>query len=216
MKGSKRKKIPSAVIDGLAKDLGKSLRTCRDYIRCGLPVSAKGYDLGKVQAWLNERWLDRRRGMTQDAPEDERKWIAQYRRYKAQRQKLEYQKEMGRLIELETAKSWLVELLTICRQALVALPDHLAGEVYRSCGNRMTSVQVSESSKMIVRQVLVEIRQGIAKAGEFDLPNDEELAQNGPDAKALESLKSGSECKTAPDPAGTDRPLVKSPSGKGP
>jgi hypothetical protein len=154
-------------VEKIAKAASCSHRTAQLWLRRGCPKTA---DLEKILEWRKAQSAARR-GVAGGEYHD--RWVQEFRKWKAKKQRLEYLREMGKVIELETAKSWLVELLTICRQALVALPDHLAGEVYRSCGNRMTSVQVSESSKMVVRQVLLQIRQRIAEAGGFELSDDE-------------------------------------------
>jgi hypothetical protein len=204
VKKNQRKKIPSAVIDGLAKDLGKSLRTVRDYIRCGLPVSAKGYDRAEVQ-----KWLDRRRGVAQESPEEERRWIVQFRKYKSERQKLQFMREAGKLIERAEAMEYLKLMADRIGHEILSLPDRLASATYTNTGNRETAVEVHQVAERIVREILFRLRradddisemgmEGISDAEEKNSQASDGTNRSIPLARGAESQ----EDKKAPEAEG--------------
>ena len=129
MKKTKTKN-PVKVIERLAADFGKSLRTAKEWVRTGCPVTPR-YERAKVQAWLKQR----RQKTDDESPEAERKWITEFRKFKAKRQKLDYLKEMGKLVEREVMEKKMHNLAENFKGVMDRVPRVAATEIYRLTGN---------------------------------------------------------------------------------
>ncbi len=143
-----KKKVPKEVQEKLAREFHRSIRTIRDWISCGLPCSQKGYDHGKVVAWLKSR---------SGADEDHDKWAAEWRKWRSRRQKLEYQKEAGKLVDREAVEKKMREFAELYRSTLLRLPRVAATEIFRITGSRDFAFDVEAAVFRHCNQTLGEV-----------------------------------------------------------
>jgi hypothetical protein len=125
--------IPATVIEKLAADFGKSLRTAKEWIRTGCPVSARGFDRAQVSAWIAER-----KGSKSKNKLDY--WQMKYRQAKAQLAQIELEKARGDLVDSKIAESWAQEILRFFKTKIFDLPRRGAGEFY---GKDQAEIEVS-------------------------------------------------------------------------
>lgn len=95
----------------LARALGVSARTIRDWGGEGMPRRADGtYGLRACEAWLEERGDRRKTPKTLGETDDEgveSEWLEEGRKWKAKQEKLKYLHRSKELVESATVRDWL-------------------------------------------------------------------------------------------------------------
>jgi hypothetical protein len=109
---NRKEKIPPKVIEKLAADFGKSLRTAKEWVRLpGCPVSARGFDRAQVSAWIAERKGSKSKSKLEY-------WQAQFRKAKAQLAQIELAKAKGDLVERKYYHDRLLEILGVLKNQI--------------------------------------------------------------------------------------------------
>jgi phage terminase Nu1 subunit (DNA packaging protein) len=172
----------------ISKTCNCTERTAREWLKRGCPRTT---DPEKIRAWRRSQSLLRpkKRGEADDSD----KWISEYRKFKAKRQRLEFLRESGKLIPRDEAIEFLTDLGRRFRIALSRVPRIIAQRIYYKKFDRDLSIEI----ELLGEQACNDILNQVANA-------------------EIDFQKIGlTDFETAHDPAQKDRPAVKSPVGQG-
>jgi len=122
-----KKKIPAEILEKCAKDFGRTLRTVRDWARTGAPISSTGYDKEKLSHWLASRRVKKPNRADFDS---EAHWRAEFRKYKAELARLEFEEKQKNLVPYNQAEKWAHGILVHFKERFLAYPRRGAGELF--------------------------------------------------------------------------------------
>ena len=109
-----------------------SARTVRYWIKDGMPITREGvYDLQKIQEWRlsNDKRENKKEDKNDETDKSAKFYEQEYRKYKAELAKIEYEKKIGELLVRSDVEAASIQKILAVKTSLLAIPKQMTPQL---------------------------------------------------------------------------------------